>query len=134
MTALLKPTRLRPAPVLVPAPAPVPFLLTFILGARRVLVALVVVGLVVLAGGYWWTVQTQQHWAESYQQLQRLTQHTRDLEWATAALEGQITPAQPGGLVPPRPEQLLVLPQASPRLTTPLPAAPVTLVALPLAY
>jgi len=133
MTALLKSTR--PAPALTTvAPVAPPLLLTLLITARHTLLALVVVGIALVAVGYGWTLHSQQRWAEEYQQLQHLTQASQKLGWATAQLEGQLNPDQPGNLVPPNPEQMLVIAPAPARSLQPIPATVPSLQPHPLAY
>lgn len=133
MTALLKPTRSAPTLTAV-APVAPPLLLTLLIAARQTLLTLVILGVVAVGLGYGWTLHSQQRWAEEYQQLQNLTQSSQKLAWATAQLEGQLSPEQPGNLVPPKPEQMLVIPPAPARPQRTVPNRGVSLAPQPLAY
>jgi len=133
MTALLKPTRSAPTLTTV-APVAPPLGLTLLITARQTLLILIILGVVAVGLGYGWTLHSQQQWAEEYQQLQNLTQSSQKLAWATAQLEGQLSPEQSGPLVPPKPDQMLVMPPAPSRPQRTVPSRAPSLMPQSLAY
>lgn len=112
MNALIKPSVLPLAPAPVPTP---PLALNVLIMLRRALVVVLGLGLVTLLAGYGWTVQAQQSWAAGYSELDRLVEATRELEQATGALDAQVSTTTQ--MIPPNPDQLLVLKRVPPRPT-----------------
>ncbi|WP_218081000.1 hypothetical protein [Anthocerotibacter panamensis] len=132
MTMLLNP----PTPTRAATRSEVPWLITVLVTARKLLILALGMGLLILAAGYWWTVKAQDQWSEDYRQIEKLSQAAQELEWATGVLDGRLTPNDPSLLAPPRPDQLLLIKPAAAR---PLRAeqgvaVPVTAPQPPLAY
>jgi len=132
----LAPAKATVARSLTPVPSPQPPLaLSLLIAVRKTLLVLVLLSLGLLGVGYWWTVEAQQQWSDNYQQLKRFNQATRDLEQVTGTLEAQVSPNHPVGLLPPRPDQIFVLPAAPQRPARPLPLDPEAVEPyIPLAY